>query len=668
MMNMKNRKKLIALSLGMAIAMGVSPVLGVNAEDIADFTGMQLAEDKDGNKTGTITVNVNSDDANFNYKLEAYQVLQLVTPAGQNIGTGMTNAASNAYIVADAFDDLFAGLKTDYTDAFKGKTTLFLFYDAANNELELRDTATGYKENVDYIKINNTQKLDNKFMAASLIAKISNASAVRLLSDWINAYINAKSVTATKSATASTGDTSVDIEAVPFGYYAVRAVDNGDNKGSVINSGILNVVDAASVTLKSSAITVDKSVSNLTNTQASGVDVDTDTNIDALTATVGDKLQYSVETKVPDLGSYDVSGYSVDSFDYNLVAADVSKVTKVDGTNGNYAYCFYDTMTNQKVDVESITVTIGTSEFKVLKSDSKYYLVPKAATDASKVVARISDAGYADAENFFAINFNVGYLKSNSLGGKAVVVKYQAELMGEAGNDDSVNEAAFTYSNDPYDITGDSNETIVDTNTVYTYDLKVNKTFSDGSTADFAYVNFKLYSDEACTTEVKVVKTADGAYTVADSDDTDTAETIGLETTGGTVKIHGLGEGTYYLKEQESEKLKNDGYIVANVIKITVTANGTSGVFDKTDEILSLIEDVDNKTGSAVILDGVNIDWTMDGTNKYSMSFDVLNQKGFELPVTGESGNRWFAIIGIILVLGGGAVVILANRKKKDEA
>ena len=68
---------------------------------------------------------------------------------------------------------------------------------------------------------------------------------------------------------------------------------------------------------------------------------------------------------------------------------------------------------------------------------------------------------------------------------------------------------------------------------------------------------------------------------------------------------------------------------------------------------------------SSATLDNVSLDISKLGSSEYGIEFDVLNQKGFRLPLTGEYGNYTLAIGGILLVAIGGTVIVLVNRKKK---
>ena len=244
---------------------------------------------------------------------------------------------------------------------------------------------------------------------------------------------------------------------------------------------------------------------------------------------------------------------------------------------------------------------------------------------------------------------------------------YNAELKGETSNADAENEGTFTYSNDPYD--ADSTDTITDKDKVYTFDLKVDKVFSDGATtAMYDKVAFKLYTDEAKTHAIRFVDkdtTNHGNYVRTDSDDATTTDTIYVSKVDGKLQLHGLGEGTYYLVEQDAgDALKDAGYTIAGTIKIEVKAKSDSGTITDSTNF-----DLFDATGTqATVIQG-DVALTIqkiDTTNEYGIEFEVVNQKGFRLPLTGEYGNWGLAIAGIVLVAVGGTIIVLVNRKKKD--
>ena len=581
-------------------------------------------------------------------------------------------------------------------------------------------------------------KLDKKYFEADLVSRIvdsdpiageTNASAARLLSDWASRYIKAKSLTAEKTADKvyDTIDrskvTGFKFSGLVYGYYVVVTNDDSqDNDKSVINQSILNVPQATNVTLKATPITIDKSVSNLvdanlnnneaankSNGDTTKLDVDENggTKYDKITANIGDVLQYKVASHIPSLTSYDLE-YAGNDDKLLDIDTPLDKRNFSSTISGKYVYTFRDTMTNQdfipvdtiisNVDVKGLKMEItykdsdGNNQTAtyVVKNDADgaYYLVLETDTATkNNAIGRLWETNYGKVtvegnevyQNFFAINFDLKKLKEKEYDGGEVVFTYNAELKGETGNADAVNNATLTYSNDPFD--SSSTDTISDDDKVYTYDVKIDKLFSDGATTDFYNkVTFKLYSQDSSVNTrkaIKFVRTSDGTYTRVDSDDATTTDVLAINTTDGTLLLHGLGEGTYYLVEQENDDLKNAGYNIVNPITIVVTAkdNSSNAITDSTNFDLFSETTVEGnttyETKTKATLDTVDLNVSPikvgDSTvNQYGVEFDVINQKGFKLPLTGEYGNWALAIAGILIVAVSGTVIVLVNRKKKD--
>ncbi len=573
--------------------------------------------------------------------------------------------------------------------------------------------------------------LVSRIASSDPISGETNASAARLLSDWASRYIKAKELSA--DATAQKIDdggtpskvTGFKFSNLVYGYYVVVTNDDSqDNDKSVINQSILNVPQAENVTLKATPITIDKSVSNLvdanrnnngendksnSNTTRIDEDIADGKKYDKITANIGDVLQYRIESHIPSLTSYDLSDTTkLVGIDKEIKASDFE--TDNDGNfkedsaiKGRYVYIFRDTMTNQDfipVDTEVSGVTVSGLKMEITYKDSErqdrtatyvvknfggntspeYYLVAGEETNKANAIGRLWKTDYDTVtvednevyQNFFVINFDLKKLKENEYDGGEVVFTYNAELKGEAGNDDATNTATFTYSNDSFD--SSSTDTISDSDKVYTYDLKIDKLFSDGATTDFYdKVTFKLYSQDSSVKArkaIKFVKTSDGSYTRADSDDQTTTDVLAISPVDGKLLLHGLGEGTYYLEEQENADLTGAGYNIVNPIKIVVTAKDEEkNITDL--EKFDLFKQVDvegtstDTTATTATLDNVNLP-LKPVSNEYGVEFDVINQKGFKLPLTGEYGNWALAIAGILIVAVSGTVIVLANRKKKD--
>lgn len=583
-------------------------------------------------------------------------------------------------------------------------------------------------------------RLDKKYFEADLVSRIAdsnpisgetNASAARLLSDWASRYIKAKELSADATAQKVRDEeddskvTGFKFSNLVYGYYVVVTNDDSqDNDKSVINQSILNVPQAENVTLKATPITIDKSVSNLvdanrnnngendkSNSTTTRIDEDIadGKKYDKLTANIGDVLQYRIESHIPSLTSYDLSdttklvdiGTEIKASDFET--DDKGKFIENSAIKDKYVYIFRDTMTNQDfipVDTKVSGVTVSGLKMEITYKDSEgqdrtatyvvknfgentspeYYLVAREETNKANAIGRLWETDYTTAskKNFFAINFDLTKLKALKYDGRNIVFTYNAELKGEAGNNNSTNTATFTYSNDPFDLS--STDTISDSDEVYTYDLKIDKLFSDGATTDFyKKVTFKLYSQDSSVTSsssvtsrkaINFVKTSDGIYTRADSDDPTITNVLAINPEDGKLLLHGLGEGTYYLEEQKNDDLTGAGYNIVNPIKIVVTAKDENNNITDS-ENFDLFKQVNvegtstDTTATTATLDNVNLPLKAV-SNEYGVEFDVINQKGFKLPLTGEYGNWALAIAGILIVAVSGTVIVLANRKKKD--
>ena len=737
---MKNKKRSLLLTALAAAVIAAAPVSVVaSAATVTVPDGLKLV--KVGNELvkGDLTITMTN---NGNYTVKAFEMLQLVIPSDTTwtAGTAITNTdnSKNIYLVTDEFKPFFAAAKTSYTtgDTLKNANTLYLTYDDTNMNLNITASAPAATavENEDYIRIDNTAyssghkgKLDTTYFEADIVSRIASsnpvaaeagASAARLLSDWASKYARDKSLTADKTAVkveaANPGDNdtfvfnSANNNALVYGYYVIVTKDNtngNNNNTPAVNQSILNVPMAENVTIKSSAININKSVESFIDannrnngsasakTGGSGLDTDNDASNDVITANIGDVLEYKVTSHIPAYTSYDFSDSTKllgITDDDELTEANFS--TKI---KGKYIYTFRDTTFNQDfiptdTDATKYGKAVNGLRMKIYKADgttvdeeylvkyfggNKYYLVKNTSSPISDAIGRLWETDYYKNsenkyENFFAVNFDLRKLKELGFDGRNVEFTYHTELMGEAGSSDSTNTAKLTYSNDPFDPNTVSDDTTTDTTTLKTYDVQVNKVFSDGSTTDnYKYVSFRLYSDAGKQHSIMFVSTDAtnlGKYVKADSSDATTTDQLFVSKADGKLSLHGLGEGTYYLVEDDNNNLKNNGYNKVNPITIVITAKDADSGDVVDGDNLDLFDG--NTTKSGATLDGVALTVSKNDTvSEYGIKFDVLNQKGFTLPITGEYGNWLLAIAGIVLVAVGGTVIVLANRKKKDK-
>ncbi len=727
---MKNATKKIMISVLAAAVLAAAPIANFApvslVADAATYTvpsGLKAVTEK-GKLEVTVPEKVSTD-----YNVKAYEMLQLVIPEDTvwTAGTAMTNNADskNMYIVTNEFAPFFAAAKTAYTtdgSTLPTTDTLYLTYNFTDKQLVLSADKPSGTENEDYIVINNKAhsaadrgRLEKTYFEADLVSRIvssaadaseTTAGAARLFSDWASRYITEKPLTADATASKVTSSspekTVFQFTDLIYGYYVVVSSDSTNNSDqSVLNQSILNVPMATGVTLKATPITIDKSVENFidansknngspdANANTARLDVDTEggTDYDKITANVGDILKYTVRSHIPSLTGYDLVKAASESKLLGIVDDDIlTEVNFASQITNKYIYTFRDTMKMQDfipVNITDVTKygkavdglkmevydAKGTSVEKtyIVKEfgEGKYYIVPETSSKVEDAIGRLWETDYnaTDKKNFFAVNFDLAAVKANEIDGRNVVFTYYAELKGETGNSNADNTAQFTYSNDPF--SASSNDTITDNNNVYTYDLKIDKIFSDGATTDlYDKVTFKLFSDADKTKSIQFTG-SNGQFVRADSDDTAATDRLSLNSTDGKLQLHGLGEGTYYLVEQENADLTAKGYNVINPITVVITAKDGSNILDQ--DNFDLFQDASVKSSAS--LDGVAMTITkLDNNNEYGIEFNVLNQKGFTLPLTGEFGNWMLAIAGIVLVAVGGTVIVLANRKKKDTA
>ena len=670
---------------------------------------------------GELTVSI-PDGVTGNYNVKAYEILRLVIPKDSNwrldetsTPAPMTNTSDskNIFLVTDAFAPMFADAKAAYNadstagEALRGATKLYLTYDNENKKLDISSTKPAGTKDENYVEIDNSvgNKIDRTYFEASIISKLTGsnvspteteASAVRLFSDWASKFVRDGSVA--ENAVAVWNDSTKVYEfkndnKLVYGYHLIVTTDaSSDANTPALNQNILNVPMAGSVTLKAKAISIDKSVSNLidankkNNGSAAQDDTTTryddngSTKYDRMTSNIGDINHYVVESHIPSYTSFDLD-LAGSKNQLLPMSKELTENNVNTATNEKYVYLFCDTMKNQDFIPTDVTTTtkygkaVDGLRVKIKASGSlteAVYKVKDFGIDGLLLVLNDSDAANTaigrlwetnydsdSKKNFFAVNFDMKQLKALSLDGRDVEFSYNAELMGEAKTADTDNTANLKYSNDPFNPATFAKTT--HTNKLYTYDVKLDKLFSDGATTDFYDdVSFKIYSDEAMTNSIQFTG-SNGSYVRADSDDATTSDTLSVNNNDGTLLLRGLGEGTYYLAEQSNTNLTNAGYNILNPITVVIKAKNDDGTpIDSTD--FKLFSGTETKSGATLDQVAVSVKSVSDD---YGIEFEVINQKGFLLPLTGEMGNWFLAIAGIVLVAVGGTVIVLVNKKKK---
>lgn len=313
-----------------------------------------------------------------------------------------------------------------------------------------------------------------------------------------------------------------------------------------------------------------------------------------------------------------------DSADYDIGDAVPFQLTGTLPENfadyDSYTYIFYDTLSkgltyNKDAKVYVVNGadrTDVTSQFTITTEDvtGGETTLTVSCTDLKKLIGVTIDAG------------------------SEIVVEYTATLnenanIGSLGNP---NEVYLEYSNNPNNGgDGDTGKTPEDVVIVFTFKTVINKI--DGDQKPLTGAEFtleKYYEAEKAWQPITVVKNE-----------------------AGTVfTFSGLDDGFYRLTETKTP----DGYNTIDPIYFTITAEHE--IESDHPALISLNGKQADEDGE-VLQDGIT--FTPDQKNG-SLTTDVVNQAGVELPSTGGIGTTIFYIVGALLMLV--AAVLLITKKK----
>lgn len=563
--------------------------------------------------SATITITKPSD---FTAKLtgmtvSAYKVLDVANPDEENQDKWI-------YKVDPDFDEFFniddnAGNGT-VEDAF-GEGPVYLTY--TGNKLQASTTKPANGTSFIELTGDKAKKLDATYAEADLISRLtgdsgSGESQNALLYTWIEKYIEFKgdSIQADKptpTSPAGENDAKIVIGGLDEGYYAL--IFKGVPSGISVKQGILIATKgtSAELNLKAETIPFTKEVADSDDPSASDLVWE-----DNASAAIGDTLTYHIKTKVPTLTDYE-----------NLTKFEIS-----------------DTLANQKLDTDSITIKIGST---VANRDTQDDTIFKIGD--TQIATLTESTAYDDTNNegSFTLRFEPSALEGYE--GEEIIVTYTAKLTTDAVKINE-NTATLDYTNN-----GDNGQ-LTDETEVYTYGIQVSKKFSDGSN-DYSQVKFELYDEHG----TKLMLTGlEGVYKLADSKAEGTVTELAL-TDSGTLTITGLDDDVdYILKETKTA----DKFNIVGDITISLAA--------QTDSNGMLLD----PTTTKININGTNAPVTFDNNTETSekaiatAKFEVLNQKGFNLPQTGGAGT-WMLTIGGIVLIAAAAGLFVVSRKRSSK-
>lgn len=404
-----------------------------------------------------------------------------------------------------------------------------------------------------------------------------------------------------ESATVAADAKNVVFTVPEEGYYliydeTVSTVDPETGAETAVAAAMLqNVTANAEVKLKAESIVVDKTV-------------------DETTANVGDNVNFTVSTTVPNVVGYDTFFFEVtDTLSKGLTFNNDVKVT-IDGVTTTVPY----------------KVTYTTDE------------------TTGKTTVKIT----FDSTEFAKLNDKMG----KDIMGKDIVITYSAKLNNNAAlEQDNTNEVVIEYSNDPE--TNEHGKTNTDIVHVYTYGFDFTKKNTAGEALNGAKFVLKLADGSYATFNENGVYTGKVANkedaTVLISEGTTTDENGDTEALG-KFAVSGLEAGNYTLVEVEAPK----GYSLPNFeFTFTITPELNA---DGTLKSVSFYYTADDNNNAA---NGyMTVEERTDVTAE-TFVLTVLNAKEGELPTTGGIGTTIFTVVGIIVMLVAGVALVARNRK-----
>ena len=323
-------------------------------------------------------------------------------------------------------------------------------------------------------------------------------------------------------------------------------------------------------------------------------------NVTGNTATISEKNKVpSVEKKVKSGDIYESSNSAKigDTVEYKTTITIKGSVEKV---------VLHDKMgAGLTFDETSVKVKVGGVD---VAEDN--YTLKKSGTESSDPCT-------------FEIEFKDSYIAGLKTGTQ-IEVTYSATLNKSAviGTTGNKNDTWLKYGN---------SGSVTSETTTYSYSFDLVKTDSAGTL--LAGAKFKLYADQDCTNEIKLVADGTNGYRVATTGE---KEVQYIETKANSaLTIKGLkGTTTYYLKEIEAPKGYNE---LENAFEFTIASANIS----------SKLNETSNK-------------WV----EETSTGIHIINNAGTTLPSTGGMGTTVFYVVGGGLMAV--AVVLLVTKKRME--
>ncbi len=327
----------------------------------------------------------------------------------------------------------------------------------------------------------------------------------------------------------------------------------------------------------------------------------------------------TTKTDWQDSADYDIG----DSIPFQLKATLANNVSSYT----TYKVVFHDTLSKGLTYNNDAKVYIGGTE-----------------TNGFTVTATVN------ADGTTTLTVSCDDVKALGAGNSSVItVEYTAKLnenavLGSAGNP---NKVYLEYSNNPNKSETGDNETgntPEDTVIVFTYKTIINKVDSENKPLTGAA--FKLE---------KLIKGKDGA-----ADTWTTVKEFTVDETTTSFTFSGLDDGQYKLTETKTPA----GYNTIDPIYFVIEATHDATADTPALTVLKAYLTDENGNKKTEVKDGetVNIDLGTVDLTAGSITTNVVNKAGSELPSTGGMGTTIFYVLGSVLLVG--AAILLITKKR----
>ena len=383
-----------------------------------------------------------------------------------------------------------------------------------------------------------------------------------------------------------------------------------------------------------------------------------------------------------------------DIIDYQIISTLPSITSKSTYLS---CYTFIDTLsaglTYNKGDIVLEFFTDDSCTDSVAKwteQDGKFTVTYNTTADGESVMTiEMTESGLAEINTSKAV-YSEASMVNSGYSDCTVRITYQATM-------DSDNSVVYGDSGNPNDVvltwkrsSQDYYDTLVDDAHVYTYGIELTKLFSDGK-GDFSKVEFVIQNKTDGYFVKAELDENEGVYYMVDhvAEEADATHFVPVKTgdSKGKVLVKGLEDDTYIMTEVRTD---NGHVLLKENIEVVISLKETDDLCDIYEsDVLGLIQndpryatiikdtgDLKNMpqkhlehkllTASATV-DGKAVNMVEDsGSVNAEAPLTVVNTRGFDLPKTGDNGTMMFTVVGVLLMAGAAACIVLVFKKKKS--